>query len=166
VKDPFRTAHAVRNLALDSRLRVIHMGGAHSPDWAQRAKAEMARNPRYHWLGEVPGWRVRREFTKTHLMVLSSLMEGGANVTSEALVAGVPVIASRIDGNVGLLGDDYPGYFPPGDTNCLRALLDRAENDKGFLEQLAREGAKRKSWFTAEHESAHWRQVISELTAG
>ena len=50
-------------------------------------------------------------------MVLSSVSEGGANVDFRGRRrAGVPVLASRMDGNVGLLGSDYPGYFPVGDT--------------------------------------------------
>ena len=36
-------------------------------------------------------------------MVLSSNQEGGANVVSEAIAADVPIIASNIPGNTGLL---------------------------------------------------------------
>ena len=164
-KDPFRTAYAVRDLAPESRLRVFQLGRAHSPQWAADAHAEMARNHRYFWLGEAPGWRVRREFAKTQLMVLSSLMEGGANVISEALVAGVPVLASRVDGNVGLLGEQYPGYFAPKDTPQLRQLLLRAENDAGFLNSLARHGENLRPLFTAEREAAQWQAVLEYLTS-
>jgi len=111
-KDSLRTALAARDLPTSSRIRVIHLGKAHNEEWAARARQEMSRNPRYVWRGEVPGWAVRKEFVKTQLMVLSSIMEGGANVVSEAVVAGVPVIASDIPGSVGLLGEDYPGYYP------------------------------------------------------
>jgi len=104
VKDPFRAALAARRLPPESRLRVIHLGKAHTPDFAGQASAEMNMNSRYRWLGEVPYWRVRRELAKTRLMVISSSQEGGANVVSEAIVAGVPGIASDIPGNVGLLG--------------------------------------------------------------
>ncbi len=71
-------------------------------------------------------------------MVISSLSEGGANVISEAVVAGVPVLASRMDGNVGLLGGGYPGYFPVGDTPALARLLERLEQEPplpGFSRQ-------------------------------
>jgi glycosyltransferase involved in cell wall biosynthesis len=63
-------------------------------------------------------------------------MEGGAHVVSEAIAAGVPVIASDIAGNVGLLGEDYPGYFPVGNEQALAALLLRAETDSNFLRSL------------------------------
>ena len=113
----------------DSRLRVVHLGEAHNAGWAQDARGEMKRNPRYIWKGEVPGWQVRRHFARSHAMVISSLSEGGANIVSEAVVCGVPIIASRIDGNVGLLGEDYDGYYPAGDERALADLLYRAETD-------------------------------------
>lgn len=124
----------------------------------------MVRNPRYHWLGEVPGWRIRREFGKTDLMVLSSLMEGGANVISEAVVAGVPIIASEIHGTIGLLGQDFSGYFPAKDTRALRALLLRAERDPEFVGELAAQGAARRHLFTVERERAAWAAVLQAIT--
>jgi putative glycosyltransferase (TIGR04348 family) len=163
-KDPFRTALAVRELPAASRLRVIHVGRALDEDWAAQARAEMADNPRYRWRGDVPGAAVRRLLARARLMVLSSIMEGGANVISEALVAGVPVIASRIAGSVGLLGADHPGYFPVGDTAALAALLARAETDAGFLATLARHGAARAAAFTALEERARWSDLLALVT--
>lgn len=69
-------------------------------------------------------------------MVISSRLEGGANTVSEAVACGVPVLASRVDGNVGLLGENYPGYFPYGDTVALANLLLHAERDKKFYRSL------------------------------
>lgn len=162
-KDPLRAASASQAMPADSRLRVLHAGGARDPEWAEAARREMARNPRYRWLGEVPAWRVRRLYERTHAMVISSLSEGGANVVSEAVVAGLPVIASRIPGNVGLLGSDHPGTFPPGDTDALRALLRRAEREPGFLDDLARHGAARAPLFAPEREREAWRRLLEEL---
>lgn len=162
-KDPLRAAAAARDLPADSRLRILHAGGARDPEWAEAAGREMARNPRYRWLGEVPPWRVRRLYERTHAMVISSLTEGGANVVSEAVVAGLPVIASRIPGNLGLLGTDYPGTFPPEDTGALRALLRRAERDPGFLAELARHGARRAPLFAPEREREGWRRLLEDL---
>ena len=164
VKDPFRAAFAVRDLPPESRLRVIHLGGADEESWAREAQAEMARNPRYIWRGEAPRWRVRREFAKTHLMVISSVMEGGANVVSEAIVAGVPVIASNISGNIGMLGEDYPGYFATGDTSALRGLLLRAERDSAFLDDLTRRCVALAGRYTPENEAACWQKVLRRFT--
>lgn len=160
-KDPFRTAEAVRDLPGASRIRLIHLGRAHDESWAKQARAEMKINPRYQWKGEVPKWQVRREFAKTQLMVISSRNEGGANVVSEALAAGVPVIASDITGNVGLLGADYAGLYKLEDTGALRALLLRCETEPMFLERLAEQGRALAPKFTPEEEQRRWGQVIA-----
>src|SRR5262249_52040319 len=111
-KDPLRTAMALRLLPPDARVRVTHAGQALGAFWAKRARAAMARDPRYRWLGEVPRWQARRILARSRLLVLSSRMEGGANVVSEALADGVPVLASHIPGTEGILGERYPGFFP------------------------------------------------------
>ena len=162
-KDPLRAAFAVRDLPASSRIRVIHLGKAHDSDWARQGEDEMKRNPRYIWRGEVPGWAVRKAFVKARLMVLSSIMEGGANVISEALVAGVPVIASDIPGSIGLLGDDYPGYYPVGDTAALSALLRRAEAEPGFLADLTKHCVARATLFSPEAECERWRTLIERF---
>jgi putative glycosyltransferase (TIGR04348 family) len=162
-KDPFRAALAARHLPPASRLRVIQLGKAHTPDFASQADAEMDLNPRYRWLGEVPWWRVRRELAKTRLMVISSSQEGGANVVSEAIVAGVPVIASDIPGNVGLLGRDYPGYYPLHDEVALARMLDRAETEPVFLELLERYGRKLEPLFRRDREQAALQQIVNSI---
>ena len=159
-KDPFRAAFAARGLPQQSRLRIIHLGKAHNDEWAAQARAEMELNTRYHWRGEVGAWQVRQQFLKAHVLVHSSIMEGGANVVSEAMVAGVPVIASDIDGNVGLLGEDYPGYYPVENTGGLCALLQRAETDQSFLQRLHEYGNKRKHLFTPELEGRRWQALL------
>jgi len=163
-KDPFRAALAARQLPNNSRLRVIHLGRATTAKYAKRAATEMARNTRYYWRGEVPGWRVRREFAKTHAMVISSIQEGGANVVSEALVAGVPVIASNIAGNIGLLGRDYPGYYAVGDTGALAKLLHQAETEPAFLDSLASHGRRLASLFTPVREQAALECIVNRVT--
>ena len=162
-KDPFRAAYAARLAPDASRLRIIHLGKPHDADHARRARAEMARNPRYVWRGEAPRWQVRRIFARCHAMVISSVMEGGANVVSEAVVAGVPVIASDIPGNVGLLGPDHPARYPAGDTEALAALLHRAEAEPGFLDAVRAHGNARRDRFSPERERAAWAALLDEL---
>jgi len=163
VKDPLRAAEAVRLLPTDSRVCVEQVGGAYTPEWAARARAEMATNPRYRWRGDVPAAAVRRLLARSHAMVISSLSEGGANVISEAAIAGVPVLASRMDGNVGLLGADYPGYFPVGDTQALARLLQRLEHDPRFVARLSKAVARRASLFRPTREIAAWRRLLAGL---
>lgn len=153
-KDSLRTAHAVRDLPADSRIAVTQLGKAHSEDWAERARVETRINPRYRWWGERPRATVRKVMARAKVMVMSSRMEGGANAVAEACAAGLPVIASRVPGNVGLLGDDYPGYFPVEDTESLREMLLRAESDGQWLERLRCHCSGRARLFTPERERA------------
>ena len=101
----------------------------------------MAREPRYRWLGSVPHARALRWLASSHAMVISSRMEGGANVVCEALRIGVPVLASRIPGNLGLLGGGYAGYFDLEDERALARLIRRAAGDAGFYGKLKEPGA-------------------------
>jgi putative glycosyltransferase (TIGR04348 family) len=165
VKDPFRAAEAARRLPAGSQIRIVHLGAAENGEWAARAMAEMADNPRYVWRGDRPRAQVRCLLGRARAMVLSSVSEGGANVISEAVAAGVPVLASRIDGSVGLLGRDYPGYFPVGDTRALTRLLQRIETDAEFLRRLQRAIARRAPLFRPGREKAAWQKLIGEMTA-
>ncbi len=163
-KDPLRAAEAVRDLPAQSRLRVIHVGRAHDADWDAAARAEMEHNPRFRWRGEIPHGEVRRLMARSRAMVISSIMEGGANVVSEACVAGLPVIASDIPGNRGLLGDDHPACFPVGDTGALRALLLDIEAHPDRLEALAARSRTRAERFTPEAEQAALGRAVDAAT--
>jgi putative glycosyltransferase (TIGR04348 family) len=163
VKDPFRTALAARLVPPTSRLRVLHLGAALTPEMADQARAEAATNPRYRWLGEVPRGRAMRLLSRCRLLVLTSEMEGGANAISEALAASGPVLSSRIAGSVGLLGADYPGYFPVGDTAALAALLERAESDAEFYHELQEWCARLRPLVDPARERQSWADLLVEL---
>lgn len=162
-KDPLRTAYAARLLPETSNIQVIHLGKAHNDEWANEARHEQARNKRYQWRGEVSGDEVRAEFAKTRLMILSSNQEGGANVISEAIVAGVPILASNISGNTGLLGKQYPGLFPLGDEQALAQLLNKAETEPAFISILSAHCDSLRQRFLPEKEAASWIEVITSL---
>ncbi|MXY14940.1 MAG: TIGR04348 family glycosyltransferase [Proteobacteria bacterium] len=162
-KDPLRAAYAARRLPAESRIRIRQYGKAHTPVWAERAEQEMRGNPRYRWFGEVPNWQVRRVYAGADVMVLSSRMEGGANVISEACVAGLPVIASEIAGSVGLLGEGYPGYYATGDTRALRELLLRAEADHAWLGKLQAACQGKAGLFSYAREKSRWRTLMNRV---
>jgi len=164
VKDPLRAARATWRLPAASRVRVVHLGAPLDRGIERRARREAEENTRYEWRGSVPRGRALGVLARSRLLVLSSRLEGGANVVSEALAASVPVLASRIPGSVGLLGSGYPGYFPVGDTRALARLLDRAERDRAFYRRL-REGCQRRRPLVAPaRERAAWRRLLRELT--
>src|SRR5262249_44491695 len=162
-KDPFRTALALRYVPADLRVRVTHAGQAMSAALAKRARALMRHDLRYRWIGEVSRRRARLVLARSRLLVVSSRMEGGANVVSEALADQVPVLASRIPGNVGLLGPDYAGYFPVGETRALAALMSRAESDQAFFALLARRFVDGPREVAPARERAAWAEILREL---
>lgn len=162
VKDPFRLAHALQYLPAASRIRAIQMGGAMSAAMKRDALNWMRRESRYRWLGELPHGAALRRLARARLMVISSRMEGGANVVTEALAAGVPVIASRVNGNIGMLGRDYEGYFPLGNERALARLLWRAESDPGFYAQLRTQCAARRPLTSLFREKQALRRLIRE----
>lgn len=163
VKDPFRTAMAVRMLPRSSHIRVTHLGAAMGDAIQKRAESESAANPRYRWWGEVPRWRSLRILARSQILVLTSKMEGGANVVSEAIAVSVPVLSSRIGGSVGILGPDYPGYFPIGDTRALASLLYRTETDTAFYQSLKRWCARLAPIVEPARERQSWADLIHEL---
>ncbi len=164
VKDPFRTAEAARLLPPESRLRVWHLGAALSEDMERQARAEQASNPRYRWLGERPRPRALRTLARSHLLSLTSISEGGANVVGEAVTVGTPVVSSRVPGSVGLLGEDYPGCYPVGDTQALADLLWRAEKDVAFYEGLRQRCDALRQVFEPPAEARSWAELLAELS--
>jgi putative glycosyltransferase (TIGR04348 family) len=162
-KDPFRCAAALAYLPASSRVRVTHAGGALTPDMESEARGWMSREPRYRWRGELAHAQALRLLARARLMVISSRMEGGANVVSEALTIGVPVIASDIRGNVGMLGRDYPGYYPLADERALAALVERAENDRDYYAELESACRARAVLLTPERERAALESLLAEL---
>jgi putative glycosyltransferase (TIGR04348 family) len=163
VKDPLRTAFAARLVPSSSKIQVVHLGNALDETLGDEAIKEMAINPRYRWLGERPHAEALRILASSRLMVLTSRLEGGANAVSEAIACSVPVISSRISGSIGLLGEEYPGYFPMGDTEVLSYLLLRAETDAGFYESLASRCARRASLVNPANERQAWHELLQEL---
>ena len=162
-KDPFRVALATTYLPEHSQTQVTHLGGALSEDMAETAELAQSKLPRWHWGDDVPHKTVLKRLARAHLMVISSVMEGGANVICEALAAEVPVLASYMPGNIGMLGEDYPGYFPVGDERLLARLLYLAENDPDYYAELANHARQRRGLMRPEQEASRLRQAVAEF---
>ena len=163
IKDPLRAARAARLLPARSRLRVLHAGAALDPQCQRAAEREMRENPRYRWLGPLAEKDALDLLVSSRLLVLPSKVEGCANAACEALAAGVPLVASRIPGNVGLLGEGYAGYHEVGDTMGLAALLDRVETDPGLYRQLEDQVAARRMSVDPARERLAWSALFAEL---
>ena len=161
-KDPLRTAAALAWLP-GLNVQVLQIGASLDPDLERQAQAWMAREPRYRWLGGTSHGRALAWMAKSHLLVVSSVMEGGANVIAEAARIGTPVLASRVSGNIGMLGAGYPGYFPLGDDRALAELLERAASDARFYRRLKSALRARRRLFAPAAERASLARVVREV---
>ena len=157
--------HAACRLPGDSPIRVVHIGAALDEALGREAQRTAADCPRYRWLGGLPVEATRRWIARSRALVHMSRMEGGANVVIEAVRSRVPVLASRIDGNVGLLGRDYAGYFELGDADALAALMQRFAADAAFAARLRAQCAMREPRFAPAVEAAAVRGLLSDLLA-
>ena len=162
-KDPFRAALALAHLRDLPELEVVHLGEALSRDMSRQARCLMRSDPRYRWLGNMPHWQALRWLSRSHALVLSSRMEGGANVICEAAAAGVPAIASRVSGNVGMLGRGYPGYYRLADERSLARQIRRAALEPAYYARLERLTAARRPLFRPAAEREGLRRLLAEL---
>jgi putative glycosyltransferase (TIGR04348 family) len=158
-KDPMRAAYALRKLDPDLQVQVVHAGGILAPAYERATRDEMRRNPRYHYVGELPRARALALLTRSDLLVQSSRMEGGANTICEALACGTPILASRIPGNTGILGREYPGFYPVGDSEALARLMERAMSH-AFYERLRKACEQLQPLVDPKREARLWRAIL------
>ncbi len=167
VKDPLLAARAAELLPAKSRIEILHAGQSLDDQLAAEAgRRSEAESSRYRWLGPLPRPAALELLAGSRLLLVTSRMEGGANVVSEALAAGVPVASTRIPGSVGMLGEDYPGYFPVGDAEALAGLLRRAETDPVFLAELTERCRRLAGLADPERERATLEALLAELPVG
>jgi putative glycosyltransferase (TIGR04348 family) len=166
-KSPQTLFEAARALRADEGILLDHIGRSMDAHWGEAAQATMAACPHYRWLGGLPHAATRQRIQRAHVLVHPSRMEGGAHVIMEAALSGTPVLASRVPGNVGMLGVDYAGYFAPGDAADLVRLLRAARKDmgkpRGLLARLQSQCAARAALFEPAAEQAALLQALSGL---
>lgn len=158
---------AARLLQGDPDILIDHIGEALEPELGAQAKACADACAHYRWLGGLPHEATRRHIQRAHVLVHTSRMEGGAHVVMEAVCSGTPVLASRIAGNVGMLGPDYAGYFEAGDARGLADLLRLCRTDQsqasGIYRQLQAQCAQRAALFAPAAEQAALMALVQDL---
>jgi putative glycosyltransferase (TIGR04348 family) len=162
-KSPETLFAAARLLVNHNDILLDHIGAGLDPALAEAAQATMRAAPNYRWLGGLPHETVRRRIQRAHVLIHASRMEGGAHVIIEAIVSGTPVLAARVDGNVGMLGEDYAGYFAWNDVSALADLLLRCRRDTEFLRHLLAQCRLRAPLFEPASERAALERVVNDL---
>jgi glycosyltransferase involved in cell wall biosynthesis len=162
-KDPFCIARSLSLMPPDSKISVLHLGMAMNEQMECAAKWYNETLERYQWIGEVSHANALMILSESRLMVISSRMEGGAHVVSEAIALGIPAVASDIPGNRGLLGEDYLGYYPVGNEAALASQLYRTETKPDFYSALKIQIDMRKNLISPEREMQPIRDLMSQL---
>ena len=70
------------------------------------------------------------------LLVLPSLWEGQPMILLQAMACGVPIVASRIEGNIAALGDAHPGLFTLEGPEAYRRVVQRVAGDAAFRDAI------------------------------
>ena len=170
VKSPQTLFDAARLLAGRADIRIDHIGEASEKPLGRQALATQRACPGYRWLGPLPHGATRQRIQRAHVLVHTSAMEGGAHVIMEAVRSGTPVLASRVPGNVGMLGADYEGYFSHGDAAGLVRLLEQCRAGQqgqgrapGLLERLRAQCGLRAPLFAPGAERAALIKLVNDL---
>ena len=162
-KAPELIADALDRLDPNCDVVVDHYGAAHSESWAQWARDTSERIEQYQWHREVSRSRLDEIYAGADLLINTSKMEGGANVISEAVMAGLPILATAIDGNAGVLGTSYPGLFTPDDPYELADRLAALASNPEALEQITLSSRLLQPELSIKQETARWREVLEGL---
>jgi putative glycosyltransferase (TIGR04348 family) len=167
-KNPAMLWRAVRRIPADAGIRVDHIGEALDPGWAAQAQATARACPHYRWLQGLSHAATVQRIQRAHLLVHTSRSEGGALVISEAIRSGTPVLATRMAGNVGLLGPTYSGLVAPDDDAALAAQLLQCRHEQalgraGLLQAWQQQCQARASLFEPEAEQAALQAWVQHL---
>jgi len=162
VKDPATFMRAAA-LVTAPGVFMLQIGAALDADLERLAERTGDAVGHYAWPGGTSREAARDCIRRSHALAICSTMEGGANVIVEAITSGVPVLASDISGNCGMLGDDYAGFFPVGDATALARLIDRSVQDAAFMAALRTQCAARAPLFAPEAERPALLRLVDNL---
>ena len=162
-KDPLTFMLAAQRLGHRSDIRFEQVGEALDEMQRIAAQACAQTQPNYRWLGGMAHHLARQRMRRAQVLVNSSRMEGGAQVIVEAVQCGTAVLASRVDGNVGMLGAAYDGYFELGDDVALAQLIERCRDEPVFLAHLREQGLQRRPLFEPDEERRRVLHLVHSL---
>ena len=164
VKDPLIASRACRLISPASKLKITHVGYCLDEELGSELTRENKSNIRYEWVGGLSKLEAMTILSESDVLLITSQHEGAGRVVGEAIQLGVPIISTNNLGVVGILGDDYEGYYPVGDAKALSDILAKAEQDKSFLIRLNVHCQNRSSLFDIEEEKKNWEQLINDFS--
>jgi glycosyltransferase involved in cell wall biosynthesis len=137
-------AMAAEKLAAKNIRCEFRVAGNVPPEIARRTECR-----HLNFLGRVPRERIAEEYQQADVFVLPSLAEGSAEVTYEALAAGLPVITTRAAGSV--VRDGIEGRIvPERDADALADAIEQLVEDRTLRDRMALAARARARDFTWE----------------
>jgi glycosyltransferase involved in cell wall biosynthesis len=131
-----RVIHALREVGYDASAVIVGGGGMLE---TLRAMADrLGLRDHIHFAGKVPPSDVFRYLTMIDLLVVPSRREGQGLTSVEAMLSGVPVVATAVGGLTSLIDDERTGLLaPPGDVEGLVERVGRLLRNQRFANALA-----------------------------
>lgn len=152
---------------LDNPLTELEVIGSGEDGEQLRALGETLLGDRMIWTGLVPRENIPSHVASADCLVLPSRHDGWGAVVCEAVMAGVPAIASDRCGTRGVVrGSGVGGVFPSGDQAALTRLLAQTAGN-GRLDFVARQ--RLQAWSASigsDEGAAYLIEIIDHLWGG
>lgn len=165
LKGVYVLIEALRKLkddGVDAHLNVI--GDGPDRDKLQNLSRDVGLNDSISFCGAVE--EIIPYLQKAALFVLPSLSEGLSNVLLEAMACGLPIVATRVGGNIDLIRDGENGILvEPENSKQLSEAIKKVLQDKDLAQKLgieARKTAEEK--FSMDTITDNYVSVYQELT--
>ncbi len=105
--------------------------------WSEVVRLDLCDNVRL--LPSLSDQAVAEELAQSEIFVLPSMIENSPNSLGEAMLSGVPSVATYVGGVPSLLENGKEGLLvPSGDPASLAAAIDRLFSDRDFARNCAR----------------------------
>jgi D-inositol-3-phosphate glycosyltransferase len=153
-KNVARLLEAVSTCEQPVRLTVV--GDGEQRDQLREMAGRLGLSETVTFAGARFGADLRRAYAEADVFVLPSDREGMPLVALEAMAAGLPVVATRVPGNIELLKDVAVLAEPA--PHALATSLDTVAADPELFERLARGSSEAARAYT-------WTAVVDRITA-
>lgn len=142
-KDVRTIIEAIAQLHSPQRFKLVIVGDGPERRHLESLVEKKSLGEVVEFIGQVPPKRVIEYLRDADAFILASHSEGRPNVVLESFAAGVPVIASDIEGVQELVRDNDNGMrFKPGDAKELAAKIEKLQQAENLQVQFSNQGRK------------------------